>query len=108
MSTPEQIADGFKRVADALEDGREIVQGALDVLAPAIQVASPYRTGQLRNSLHGELRGERQGAITSDVLYASIVDKRQQFVDRGVAASESELQTRLQTVCDGLLEQVGS
>lgn len=107
MSSAQQIANGLLEVADALDDGTELVRGVLDVLSRSISAAAPVRTGALRDSIHGEMRGSRHGAIVSPLLYSSIVDKRQGYVDRGVERARSDINRELSEAGDALLDRVG-
>lgn len=107
MSSPEQIADGFRDLARALESGRELLDPATDVLTKYVKAAAPVRSGKLRASLHGEIRGAARSAVTSSLVYASIVDRRQHFVDKGVERAQGELDRVLAEAGDELLSQVG-
>lgn len=106
MSTPQQIADAFEQLGKELEDGRALIQPTLDVLTPRVKAAAPVRKGRLRNSLHGEIRSSTLGAVTSNVPYASIVDKRQRFVDKALAASGGEIDAKLGRAGEDLLSKV--
>jgi hypothetical protein len=70
---------------------RELMQRVVFTVEGAVKKVTPVRTGHLRRSVTGAVRGVREGVVGSNLIYAPIVHRTNPYLDIGYANASNQL-----------------
>jgi hypothetical protein len=70
---------------------RDLMQRVVMTVESSAKKATPVRTGHLRRSVTGAVRGVREGIVGSNLIYAPIVHRTNPYLDIGYANASSQL-----------------
>lgn len=97
---------GLEPALAALAPGRlqtllkDLMQRIVFTVESNTKQTTPVKTGNLRRSITGEVQSVSRGIVGTNVVYAPIVHRRNPYLDRGLAASSSAI--------DSLVNQIGT
>lgn len=90
--TPEQAGKALQglNVPEALNEAGTIEQITFTAEG-GIKRRTPVLTGQLRRSVHGQVRSAVEGVVGTNVIYARPVNRRFPFFELGLQDVEGEI-----------------
>jgi hypothetical protein len=70
---------------------RELMQRVVFTVESSAKKETPVKTGHLRRSVTGAVRGVREGIIGSNLIYAPIVHRKNPYLERGYNNAGSQI-----------------
>lgn len=85
------LAAGVINIAHLRAQQKELLQRVVMTVEAEAKKVTPVRTGTLRRSVTGAVRGVQEGVVGSNLVYAPIVHARTPYLELGYDAAEKQI-----------------